>query len=495
MAGKLDVGMKLHAKYTDGKFYAAQVVDISVKVRFLGCEASDDKWLPIASLKSKYLRQEDEEQAKSTEKAKPDIDYSGLDKDMQVQAESDGVWYSAKVVVVSKSKSKAKAPVKVRFIGYGADSDEWVGANRLRSKALKPKSDKSMEKPKSDKPMDKPKSDKPMDNIQRCIDRMVNGEDELDVELAPGVRIVKLSPEVTGFAAWSRDPAEYPEDVDRDRGHADWLVPEGTNNDSPRILYCHGGGYEFYSPQDVYRPCTTRLAAAAKMPVLAIDYRCCPEFRHPAQLEDAVQAFRWIAHNGPDGPCPASKIFISGDSAGGGLAFALALRLRDHPVPEARVAGVSVVSPQTDMTCTGESYTTRRWKEGGGPQCDPMFRGPDPTADSMPQIYKLLGEPGESGSYDLKDPALSVLHAELHGLPPSQIHVGDAEVMLSDSVEFAKKAVEAGSPVQVKVWPRMWHTFTQNSEGCGGKDAKPLQEAIDAIREQGEFLSGLASQP
>eukprot|EP00746_Dinoflagellata_sp_MGD_P045427 gnl/MRDRNA2_/MRDRNA2_211292_c0_seq1.p1 gnl/MRDRNA2_/MRDRNA2_211292_c0~~gnl/MRDRNA2_/MRDRNA2_211292_c0_seq1.p1 ORF type:complete len:262 (-),score=50.68 gnl/MRDRNA2_/MRDRNA2_211292_c0_seq1:334-1035(-) len=224
------------------------------------------------------------------------------------------------------------------------------------------------------------------------------------------------------------------------------------------------------------------------MPLLCIDYRLVPEFPHPAQLEDAVQAFQWLANNGPEGPGPASALFIAGDSAGGGLALALALRLRDDPVNGARVAGVTVVSPETDLTCSGESYTTRKWHEGGGPTCDPMFTDEDPTAASMPQIYLLLGDPGKPGSFELTEPSISVMHAELHGLPPTQIHVGDAEVMLSDSVEFAKKAKAAGSPVEVTVWPRMWHTFTQFSEGCGGPDAKPLNEALEAVKLQGEFL-------
>lgn len=85
-------------------------------------------------------------------------------------------------------------------------------------------------------------------------------------------------------------------------------------------------------PQDVYRPVTTRIAKATGMPVLAFDYRLSPEFKYPAQLDDAVQAFEWIARNGPDGPSDASAIFIMGDSAGGGLALALALQLRDSPV-------------------------------------------------------------------------------------------------------------------------------------------------------------------
>jgi len=335
------------------------------------------------------------------------------------------------------------------------------------------------------------------DNVAKCVAKIVAsptyGQEELDQTIAPSVKITSVPPEVTGFPAWSRQDDYVESDADRDRGHADWVVPEGTDNDTPRILYCHGGGYEYYSPQDVYRPATSRLAAAAGMPLLAFDYRLVPEYKHPAQLEDAVQAFRWIAANGPQGPGKARAIFLAGDSAGGGLALALAVRLRDEPVEGAVVAGITVVSPETDLSCSGESYTTRRWIEGGGPTCDPMFRDEDPAEASMDQIYRLLGKPGENGAFRTDHPSISPLHAELHRLPPTQIHVGDAEVMLSDSVDFERRARAAGSPVSFTVWPRMWHTFTQFTEGCGGENARPLEEALAALRQQGDFLRGLAA--
>merc|ERR1712087_425808 len=107
-------------------------------------------------------------------------------------------------------------------------------------------------------------------------------------------------------------------------------------------------------------------------------------------------------------------------------------------------------------------------------------------------IYMLLGEPGEEGSFPTTEPSISVMYAALHGLPPTQIHVGDAEVMLSDAVDFGSKAKEARSPVEVIIWPRMWHTFSQYTEGCGGADAVPLEPALDCVRQQGTFLQNIA---
>uniref|UniRef100_A0A7S0ASV7 Alpha/beta hydrolase fold-3 domain-containing protein n=1 Tax=Pyrodinium bahamense TaxID=73915 RepID=A0A7S0ASV7_9DINO len=344
------------------------------------------------------------------------------------------------------------------------------------------------------------KAKQPVDNILVCISKLLASagcwENAMDKSIAPGVSLSPLPPTATGFPAWRRCPTKARSAGDQDRGHAHWAVPEGADNTTARVLYFHGGGLEDHSPQDRHcKAATSRLAAVSGMPVLAIDYRLVPEFRHPAQLQDALQAFHWICGHGPEGPGTAPAVFLSGESSGGHLALALALRLRGEGFPTAAaLAGVSVVSPVTDLSCSGESYRTRRWRPGGGNRCDPLFRSPDVAAESMLQIYMLLGKPGRPGSFKATDPSISPLHADLHGLPPTQIHVGDAEVLLSDSVEFGKKAAASGSPVEVIVWPRMWHSFTLYSEGCGGAGAEPLQEALDALRQQGAFMRRLAAQ-
>lgn len=156
MADYLEVGMKLHAKYSDGEFYPAIVDQISwaknrtkapVKVSFVGYDES--AWKSIAQLKSKWLPQQDVA-VKASPKAKAKVwDYSGLEKGMKLKAEADGKYYSAEVVTVAKAKNRAGGPVKVHWVGYTAASDEWVGADRLRSKALtvKKPEDKQRKKP------------------------------------------------------------------------------------------------------------------------------------------------------------------------------------------------------------------------------------------------------------------------------------------------------------------------------------------------------------
>lgn len=305
-----------------------------------------------------------------------------------------------------------------------------------------------------------------------------------DRDVPSDVAVVALSPRTTGFPEFKLKG--------KVRGWAEWLVPKGSDSRAPRILYFHGGGYEHLSPPQV-RPTTAQLASRSGMPVLCIDYRKIPDHPHPAQLEDASQALQWMSTNGPEGPGRSDALYVAGDSAGGGLALGLAKWLRDYPLVGLRIDGIAVVSPMTDLTCSGESYRTRRWTENGGDERDPLFRGANPAADSMPQIYRLMGKPGAPGSFELTSPYISPLHGALHELPPTLIIVGDAEVMLSDSTDFGEKAAAAGSSVEVKVYPRMWHCFNRFSEGCG--TGVVLSQAIDALDQQAEFFKSLARGP
>jgi len=148
MADQLEVGMKLHAVYSaDGEHYPAVVAAISeskkrvkapVQVEFVGY--GDKEWKSLADLKSKRLpKVEAKGKGKGKAKAKVEkVDLSLLDKGTRLQAMAiDGVWYAAEVVAVSTNKSRSKAPIKVNFVGYTKDSDEWVGADKVRSKTLR----------------------------------------------------------------------------------------------------------------------------------------------------------------------------------------------------------------------------------------------------------------------------------------------------------------------------------------------------------------------
>jgi len=155
MAELLFVGTRLHALYLDGEYYSAIVTCVSdscrrtaapVRVRYLGTASDDEeKWLPLDHLRSKVFAAQRTKQTPSTVqlkaalKAMPTVDYSVLKVGTRVQAEGgDGVYYAAEVLAVATSKRMANAPVKVNFCGYTNASDEWIGLDRLKSKALKP---------------------------------------------------------------------------------------------------------------------------------------------------------------------------------------------------------------------------------------------------------------------------------------------------------------------------------------------------------------------
>lgn len=201
------------------------------------------------------------------------------------------------------------------------------------------------------------------------------------------------------------------------------------------ILYCHGGGYYFCSPQ-THRSIAFGLATRAKASVFSLDYRLAPEHRFPAALDDAVAAYRCLIARGT----PPESIVIAGDSAGGGLALATLVALRDagDPMP----AGALLFSPWTDLAATG---ATLRSNDG----LDPMFSGA-----AIARAAKLyLGEtPGTH-------PHASPVYADLRGLPPLFIMAGSTEVLLDDSQRVADNARAAGVDCELEVWKKMPHVW------------------------------------
>ncbi|HUB38297.1 MAG TPA: alpha/beta hydrolase [Streptosporangiaceae bacterium] len=236
---------------------------------------------------------------------------------------------------------------------------------------------------------------------------------------------------------------------------AEWVVAEGVRADRV-VMYLHGGGYQIGSPATV-RHMISLVSAAAQARVLSVDYRLAPEHPFPAAVEDALTAVRHLLRSGTD---PAA-VAIAGDSAGGGLALATLVALRDagDPLPAAAVG----ISPWTDLALTGESMRTR--------------------AD-VEVMLQPAGMPETAATYlagaDPRHPYASPLYADLRGLPPILIHVGDAEVILDDSTRFAVKAREAGVDITLEVWddmPHVWHAF-----------AGLLPESDKAIERIGEWL-------
>jgi acetyl esterase/lipase len=193
--------------------------------------------------------------------------------------------------------------------------------------------------------------------------------------------------------------------------------------------------------------------------LLVLDYRLAPEHPFPAAMEDATAAYHWLIREG----WSERRIAIGGDSAGGGLTLQTLLSLREAGGPLPAVA--FLLSPITDwIRLEGESYGTRA-------RVDPLI------TRQMCQFTAGL----YVGNHDPEDPLLSPTLMDLSGLPPMCIHVGDCEVMLSDSLRLARRARDCGVILEMERWPGMWHVFQSA--------ARFVPEGRESLRRIGEFVS------
>ncbi len=236
------------------------------------------------------------------------------------------------------------------------------------------------------------------------------------------------------------------------------LTPAGAAT-GDCLIYLHGGGYAIGSPRS-HRHVAAEIARLAGTVAVVPDYRLCPEHRHPAAVEDALAVYRGLL----DGGIAANRIVIAGDSAGGGLTIACALAARDAGLP--MPAALVCLSPWTDMEGSGESHVTRAAR-------DPMVR----AADLARWRSAYMGDA------DPRAPLASPIHADLRGLPPMLIQVGDEEVLLDDARLFAERARAAGVEAKLEVWDRMihvWHWYWPM-----------LDEGAQAIATIAAFMRGL----
>jgi monoterpene epsilon-lactone hydrolase len=223
-----------------------------------------------------------------------------------------------------------------------------------------------------------------------------------------------------------------------------------------RILCLHGGGYEAGSPRS-HRPLAARLAEAARSAAVLPDYRLAPEHPFPAALDDAVEAYRALL---ADGVWP-ERMIIAGDSAGGGLAVAVALRLKDEGLPQP--AGLLLISPWADLTLSHATHETKAAD-------DPMIAR-DRASESAAS-YR--------GGADARHPLISPVFGDFTGLAPMLIQVGSEETLLGDSLMLAERAGHARVAVRLEIWPEMihvWHAF-----------ADQLAAARQAIRTAGAWM-------
>ena len=219
---------------------------------------------------------------------------------------------------------------------------------------------------------------------------------------------------------------------------AEWILPSADYLEftgKPVIFYTHGGGYISGNCDD-HRNFVAKVVQGTGIAALQFDYRLAPEHPFPAAHNDSMTAYRWLLAQ--EGITPGN-LAIVGESAGAGLCLALLLAIRDIglPLPACAVA----MSPNTDLLITGESAVSNR----------KSCLSPYNMGEVCNKYYY--------GDNDPRNPYISPLYGELHGLPPIHISVGDDETLRDDSVRFAKKAEKAGVDVTLRVEEGMVHCF------------------------------------
>lgn len=201
------------------------------------------------------------------------------------------------------------------------------------------------------------------------------------------------------------------------------------------ILYFHGGVYVIGSAATSV-PLVSDLARRARAKAVTVDYRLGPEHPHPAAVDDARATYEGLLAQGVD----AGQIALAGESAGGGLAVATLLALRDAGTP--LPSSAFLMSPYADLTLSGETLLKNQ-------AIDPIL-----TPEGL-----RLRVPDYVGPADASDPQISPVFGDLSGLPPLLIQVGSHEILLSDALRLAGRAAIDEVPVTLEVTPGVPHVF------------------------------------
>lgn len=212
----------------------------------------------------------------------------------------------------------------------------------------------------------------------------------------------------------------------RNRAHG--VPPDRT------ILYFHGGGYVAGSCR-THRRVTAALARHDTARIIALDYRLAPEHPYPAALDDAVAAVLAVLEQ-VEHP---SALALAGDSAGGGLALATLLALRDRGAALPECAWL--ISPWTDLTRPAED----------DPSCPP---DPVLTAASLARSAAAY-----AGGHDRSDPLISPAYGDFRSLPPMLVQVGAREMLIDDALAVIRAAAVANVSATLQVLPDMTHSY------------------------------------
>lgn len=239
-----------------------------------------------------------------------------------------------------------------------------------------------------------------------------------------------------------------------DRFEGAWLIPKDETRDGV-ILYLHGGGY-CCGDLAYAKGFGSILAAECGLRVFAAAYRLAPESPFPAALDDAVAAYRYLLASG----YANRKIVLCGESAGGGLIFALCLKLRalGLPVP----SGLVAISPWSDLTASGDSYAANE-------KADPSL-----TRERLDFYASLY-------TTERTNPLVSPLFGELSGMPRSLIFAGGDEIMLDDARLLYEKLIASGSSSELVTAPGLWHAYVLYDLKERGEDYKRINAFLNAV--------------
>ncbi len=235
----------------------------------------------------------------------------------------------------------------------------------------------------------------------------------------------------------------------------EWVRAPSAYDAAGAVLLLHGSGYIGGSPR-THRGFASHLSRDSGLPVFAARYRLAPEYCFPAAEDDAVSAYRWLLGQGLN---PAT-IVVVGDSAGGHLAIALAIRARADGLPAP--AALTLFGPLIDPSLR-TSMADRRTRRN---PLDPN------TARRFLALY--------IGGHDIDDPRLSLLRASLAGLPAVQLHYGSLEVLRAEAELFGAAITDAGGSCQQHVWPHLVHGYWLFPQ--------LVPEARESLRVAGEFI-------
>ncbi len=221
------------------------------------------------------------------------------------------------------------------------------------------------------------------------------------------------------------------------------------------LLYFHGGGFLAGSPQS-HRALIGKLAEAGEASAFAVRYRLAPDCVFPAPVRDGIDAYRALLASG----VAAQSIVLAGDGSGGGLAFAVALAIRNAGL--AMPAGLVALSPWADLTLSGWSLLTNQDADASL-DWETLFQ--------CARHYLKKNNPADAYA--------SPAFANLKDFPPIMVHAGATEILRDDASKLGDRAAEAQTPVSVEIYDRMGHLFQMDAGS---------NEAAVSLSRLGQFI-------